>query len=435
MKIPQKAPDIWEVLEKHPDTYSLFAKPEVQKLIAKYNREYLHWDEIRHRKLPMEADLLWILIKTSRMTQAKHINFGDWGFWYVSSGDTLRRLHLLDTKGAGNLEGGPGRVSVADRKQYIVNSLMEEAIASSQLEGAATTREAAKQMLRQKRRPRDYSEKMIVNGYRTIHRIVEMKTKSIDVDTLLEIHREITHETLDNPEDEGNFRDNNEIVVADPQDGRKIYHIPPDYKKIPSLMKEFCEFANNDEDDFIHPLIKGITLHFLIGYIHPFTDGNGRCARSVFYWYMLSRGYWLFEYMPISRVLLHSKTKYALAYLYTETDENDLTYFINYNLSAIEKALEELEEYIVRKKMEQTEALQLIETSEDLNLRQVDILKTLLNESDRMFSIAEIVGKYNVAYDTARRDMQFLSDIGHIEKLKVRNKLMYRYAGLENKDN
>jgi hypothetical protein len=47
-------------------------------------------------------------------------------------------------------------------------------------------------MLHQKRRPRDYSEKMIVIGYRTIRRIAEMKTRTIDVDTLLEIHREIT---------------------------------------------------------------------------------------------------------------------------------------------------------------------------------------------------------------------------------------------------
>jgi len=430
MKVPQKAPDMWAVIEKYPDAYSLFVDPGIQELVTKYNREYLHWEELRRRKLPVEAEKLWAVIKSSRSMQARHIEFGEWAFQYVQSNETLRRLHLLDTRGAGNLEGRPGEVSAADRRRYIVNSLMEEAIASSQLEGAATTREAAKQMLRQKRRPRDYSEKMIVNGYRTIRRIADMKSRTIDVDTLLEIHREITRDTMENPADEGKFRDNNDIVVADPQDSSKIYHTPPDYREIPALMQEFCEFASSDEDEFIHPLIKGIMLHFLIGYIHPFIDGNGRCARSIFYWYMLSRGYWLFEYMPISRILLHSKTKYARAYLYTETDDNDLTYFINYNLSAIERALEDLEEYIVRKKEEQATAMQLIETAENLNLRQADILKTLLEESDRLFSIAEIMGKYNVAYDTARRDMQYLSELGYIEQIKVRNKLMYRYSGV-----
>lgn len=431
MKIPQKAPDMWEIVGKNPEMLLMFVDPQMQEMVAKYNREYIHWDELRHRKLPVDAEQMWALIKSARTLQARRVEFGEWTFRYVLSGDTLRRLHLLDTKGAGNLESGPGGVSAADRKRYIVNSLMEEAIASSQLEGAATTREAAKKMLRQERKPRDYSEKMILNGYQTMCRIAQMKTRSIDVETLLGIHREITHDTLEDPEDEGRFRDNNEIVVADPQDGSKIYHVPPDHQKIPSLMEEFCRFASNDEEDFIHPLIKGIILHFLIGYIHPFTDGNGRSARSIFYWYMLSRGYWLFEYMPISRILLHSKKNYSLAYLYTETDENDLTYFINYNLSAIEKALHDLEEYIALKKQENYDTMHIIETSERLNLRQADILKNLLKEPDRYFSIAEIKGKYNVAYDTSRNDMQHLVKLGYVERIQRGKSYMYRYKGVK----
>ncbi len=431
MKIPQPAPDIWEILKKDPGVISMITNPEIQEHIAKYNRDYLHWDELRHRKLPMEAEKMWALLKSARILQAKMFNFGEWTFQYVLTGETLRRLHLLDTKGAGNLESGPGGISAADRKRYIVNSLMEEAIASSQLEGAATTREAAKKMLRQKSKPKDYSDKMILNGYQTMQMIAEMRDRSINVETLLRIHREIVRDTLEKTEEEGRFRDNNEIVVVNPQDVSIVYHTPPDYKKIPDLMEEFCKFASIDEDDFIHPLIKGIILHFLIGYIHPFTDGNGRCARSVFYWYMLSRGYWLFEYTPISRILLHSKTKYAKAYLFTETDSNDLTYFINYNLSAIEKALVDFEDYIAIKKHEQYETMQIIETSESLNLRQADIFKGLLKEPERYVSIAEIKSKYNVAYDTARNDMQYLEKLGYIEMITRGRSYMYRYKGVK----
>lgn len=434
MKNPQPAPDIWDIIKNEPGIISMITNPEIQELIAKYNRDYLHWDELRHRELPMETEKMWVLLKSARALQAKMFDFGGWTFQYVLTGETLRRLHLLDTKGAGNLESGPGGVSASDRKRYIVNSLMEEAIASSQLEGAATTREVAKKMLRQKRKPKDYSEKMILNGYQTMQMIAEMKDRSIDLETLLRIHREIVRNTLEETEDEGRFRDNNEIVVANPQDVSIIYHTPPDYKKIPGLMEEFCKFASTDEDDFIHPLIKGIILHFLIGYIHPFTDGNGRCARSIFYWYMLSRGYWLFEYMPISRILLHSRKKYARAYLFTETDYNDLTYFINYNLSAIEKALEDFEDYIAFKKHEHHETMQIIETSENLNLRQADILKSLLKEPERYVSIAEIKSKYNVAYDTARNDMQYLAKLGYIGMIKRGKSYMYRYKGVKNGD-
>jgi Fic family protein len=431
MKIPQTAPYIWDIIKNEPEIISMITNPQIQGLIAKYNRDYLHWDELRYRKLPMEAEKLWALLKSSRILQANTFDFGGWTFQYVLTGETLRRLYLLDTKGAGNLESGPGGMSAVDRKRYIVNSLMEEAIASSQLEGAATTREAAKKMLRQKSKPKDYSEKMIINGYQTMQMIAAMRAISIDVETLLRIHKEIVRDTLEDAEDEGRFRENNEIVVANPQDVSIVYHTPPDYKKIPGLMEEFCKFASIDEDDFIHPLIKGIILHFLIGYIHPFTDGNGRCARSVFYWYMLSRGYWLFEYMPISRILLRSKTKYAQAYLFTEADDNDLTYFINYNLSAIEKALEDFEDYMAFKKHEQHETMQIIETSENLNLRQADILKNLLKEPERYVSIAEIKSKYNVAYDTARNDMQYLANLGYIEMIKRGKSYTYRYKGVK----
>ncbi|WP_366511954.1 Fic family protein [Maribacter sp.] len=50
-------------------------------------------------------------------------------------------------------------------------------------------------------------------------------------------------------------------------------------------------FNNNPKKNFIHPIVKASILHFLIGYIHPFVDGNGRTARAIFYWYLLKNGY------------------------------------------------------------------------------------------------------------------------------------------------
>ena len=41
----------------------------------------------------------------------------------------------------------------------------------------------------------------------------------------------------------------------------------------------------------------------------------------LFYWYMLKSGYWLTEYLSISRVIAKSKKSYENAYLYTEADE------------------------------------------------------------------------------------------------------------------
>ena len=340
--------------------------------------------------------------------------------------ESQRRLHLLDKGAAGNLETGLGSMNTSGRERYIISSLMEEAIASSQLEGAATTRKIAKELLRKNKKPRNYSEKMIVNGFKTIQKIVKMKDKKMTPQLIIDLQREITKSTLKDENDSGRFRDNDEIVVGDSVEVEKIYHNPPTYKKIPRLIEEFCEFANDDNHAFIHPIIKGVFLHFLIGYIHPFNDGNGRTARTIFYWYVLSRGYWLFEYMAVSRIILRSKKKYGLAYLYTETDNNDLTYFINYNLGAIEESLHDMEEHIAKKQKEQAEAMNLIKNIRNINLRQAEILKEFIKEPEKGFDIGEIMISYNVAYDTARTDLLHLEKLGYIEKLIDQKKFVFR---------
>jgi len=431
MKVPQKPKDINEILKnKHPEIFRLLNNKEIMEFIAKCNKEYVHWDKLRYKQIPKNEspENVWALIKLFRRNQYRALKFGKWTFMIYLLDEFQKKLHILDKGTAGRLGSNLDSINFSGRERYIISSLMEEAIASSQLEGAATTRKVAKELLRFKKKPNNYSEQMIVNGYQTMQKIIKMTEKKITPEMILELHRSITQDTLKDKKYEGKFRDNNEIVVGDPLDAENIFHVPPDYSQIPSLIKEFCEFANNDNEEFIHPIIKGIILHFLIGYIHPFEDGNGRTARAIFYWYVLTRGYWLFEFMSISRIVLRSKVNYGLAYLYTETDENDLTYFIDYNLSCIEEALHDMEEYITRKQKEQAEAMRLIRAIKDINLRQAEILKDAVKDSDKNFVIAEIMNTYGIAYDTARNDLLHLAKIGYFEKIKVQKKFIFKLS-------
>jgi Fic family protein len=300
---------------------------------------------------------------------------------------------------------------------------MEEAIASSILEGAATTRKAAKEMLRKGRKPKNSSEQMVVNNYEAMNYILEHKDDPLTLALLLEIHRLVTKGTID-MDSVGHFRTNNDIVVANPATG-VVLHTPPDYREIERYITELCNFTNRIEQDsgkgnadYIHPVIIGIILHFLIGFIHPFNDGNGRTARSLFYWYVLSRGYWLFEYMPISRIIIHSKKKYSLAYLHTEYDEMDLTYFILYNLSCIDEARKDLLKYLEEKQTEQNATKVIIKKIHDINQREGDILRYMMEHSDDFFTIREIMQTYDTVYETARTDLLHLADLGYLIKEK-----------------
>ncbi|MCK5629576.1 MAG: Fic family protein [Nanoarchaeota archaeon] len=416
MKLPEKPINWKEIFEKESrQIFETIKEKDLLNQIFDFNKRYLYWSELKYRvKDEYIKKYIWTFMKILRSEKYESFELDSIKLKYSLITDFNRKLHHFDKFLAGNIEIQSKTLGL--QKSYMVSSLMEEAIASSIIEGASTTRKAAKSMLREKRKPKTKSEKMIVNNYETMQHIINIKNQELTPEVLLEIQKKVTKDTLEDSNDEGSFRDNNEIVVSDSSVPEIIVHIPPDYKEISHLIKEFCEFANKDSEEFIHPIIKGFMLHFLIGYIHPFNDGNGRTARTIFYWYMLSQGYWLFEYMSVSRRIVRSRKEYDLAYLYTEYDEMDLTYFIKYNIKCLDESLTELMDYIKLKQKEQEETKRIIYITPDINLRQATILEEFIKDPNKIFSIKEISETYRVVYQTARTDLQLLVNKGFIIK-------------------
>ena len=409
------------------ESINLAKNPGILKAAIEYNSRYLHWEELRHRQLPADAKQVWALMKLLRRAYTREIVFSGRHFPYTISDTCWQMLHHLDKTAAGNILSVLDTIG-HDRERYIVNSLMEEAIASSQLEGAATTRRVAKQMLRERRKPRNRDEQMIFNNYLTMKEIRKITRSDLTPDILLSIQKMITSGTLEDPDDEGRFRDNDEIRVVDGTG--TILHTPPPARQIPGLIEELCRFANGLEDHFIHPIIKGIFLHFLIGYIHPFNDGNGRTARSIFYWYVLRNDYWLFEYMALSRTIMDTKGLYKKAYVYTESDDDDLTYFIHYNLTSIEKTVKEIQAYIREQHDERIRTLHSIQASDDLSFRQIDILKQIVKNPDKPVRIKEIEETYHVAYATARGDLIGLEKLGYLKRRTSGKEYYFLFIGV-----
>jgi|SRR3989344_359981 len=405
MKLPEKPFKIKELFDRDFEGFSKAIKDEsFRKLASEYNKKYLYWSELKYRiEDKAKREYTWALMKLLRMNNYESIGFKGINIRYALLSDFNKKLHQFDKNLAGNIRINGKSLNL--QESYIISSLMEEAIASSQLEGASTTRRVAKAMLREKRKPRTESEKMIFNNYQTMQFILKQKNEPLTPGLLLEIQKMIAKDTLEDPKDEGRFRDNDEITVRNDE---VIAHIPPKHTELKNLILEFCSFANNESEDFIHPILKGAILHFLIGYIHPFNDGNGRTARSIFYWYMLSQGYWLFEYMAVSKRILRSRKDYDLAYLYTEYDDMDLTYFIKYILLCVEDTLGDMIEYIKIQQKEQQKTKEIILKNPDLNLRQAIILESFTKNPTKLFTIKEISETYGTVYQTARTDLFLL---------------------------
>jgi Fic family protein len=385
------------------------------------NQRYLHWHKFRYyQPVPdgITHEELWIFLKMGREVNKKFVPIQDKNeelFTYWVPDSLFKLLHEIDMFGGGTITvARPGILPA--KEQYIVSSLMEEAIASSQLEGAATTRQVAKEMLRTGREPIDRSEQMILNNWETMQYIREHRNEKFTPKRILDLHKIITAKTLQEPEEEGRFRTSDDIIV---EYNRETIHIPPRANTLGERIQRLCNFANQDqEENWIHPVFKGAMIHFALAYDHPFVDGNGRTARALMYWYMLSRNYMLFEYMAISRYIQRSPAKYVQAFLFTETDSNDLTYFLFYNLKAMRRALDDLRKYIERKQREVADSNVQLRNLRGLNPRQKALVYHAISHPLATYTFEAHRSHHAVVYQTARQDLLDLAKQGYLEKEK-----------------
>ena len=203
-------------------------------------------------------------------------------------------------------------------------------------------------------------------------------------------------------------------------------HTPPSFEEIPQFVHDLCLFFNEKNPrPFIHPIIRGIIIHFMIAYVHPFADGNGRTARAMFYWYMLRQGYWLTEYLSISRVIAKSKKSYEKAFLYVETDGMDIGYFVAYNLKVLEQSFQQLQEYIQRKQAEK-KAAHLFLRIGNINERQAQILKIFEDEPNSVLTIKDLQVRFMISPTTAKTDIIGLVDRGILAEIAL-NKVKKGY--------
>lgn len=401
----------------------------IMPVVDKVNADYEYWDKAKYKKLPegFTPQMLWTYVKASRLRSTIPV-WNKYGINLCVTSQMQRLCHEFDMK-FGSFWEVEGDSQSAEKKYYLSSSLMEEAIYSSKMEGASTTRIVAKDMLRKKKSPQNKSQQMIVNNYNTIQYIVEHKEQPLTEELLLTIHRLMTEKTLDNPEDAGRFRTNDKVVVADMVEGDIIY-TPPSFQEIPEFVESLCIFFNNDNPrTFIHPIIRGIIVHFMLAFMHPFVDGNGRTARALFYWYMLKEGYKLTEYMSISRVIAKSKANYEKAFRYVENDGNDMGYFVAYNLGALEKSFQQLRDYIQRKQREKRAASSFMMAG-NINQRQALILQRLKEEPDTIFTVKDVQEQFSVSSMTARKDLSDLVMQGYMTEIAL-NKVTRGYIKVQ----
>lgn len=423
MKIPASPPTpqaaLQTILQGGPERLGAFLsrgiKPEI-------DGQYLHWDELRRRPTPqgLTPEEWWAGISLARKvlrTELPLTQKSGLAFHFARTDGLQLALHHIDREAGGSLEmADPALANNDVRDRYIIRSLMEEAITSSQLEGASTTRRVAKDMLLQGRQPRTKDERMIFNNFRAMEILRTKSREPLTPAFLLDLHEVITEGTLE-PGEAGRLRRPEETVTVQDRGDGQVLHVPPDAEELPARIEALCKFANESGGDaFIHPVVRAIVLHFTLAYDHPFVDGNGRTARALFYWSMIRQGYWIAEFLPISRIIQKAPSQYSRAFLYTETDGGDLTYFLLHQLEVIRRATQDLYAYLNRKSRELREVEPLLKSGEQFNHRQRALLAHALRHPGAQYTIAPYQREHGVVYETARQDLLELEKAGFLKK-------------------
>lgn len=432
MKIPLTPPSYPDVLLSNtPDHISAL----FQRASEIDDEKYLHWDKLRQLDPPegLSHEDWWATLKIGRLRSARRIEqFRDTDgkpFYYCLPDKVLAAVHDIDSSARGKIALTEKVTDTGDRNRYVVSSLIEEAITSSQLEGAATTRKDAVEMLRSGREPRDHGERMILNNYLAMQQILKLNKDRLTPEMVLQLHRTLSDNTMEDPKSVGRLqtKDDKRIKIFDGRDST-LLQVPPPAEDLPKRLETMCRFASGEigSKGFLHPVVRAIVLHFWLVYDYPFEDGNGRTARALFYWAMLREGYWLFEYLSISSLLRKAPAQYAKSYLYTETDDNDLTYFIAYQLRIIQRALDALDMYLARKQKEVREAEAGFREMKWLNHRQRALIAHALRHPAHEYTIESHRRSHGVAYATARADLLQLAEGNMLESWKRGKKIMFR---------
>lgn len=432
---PQGVPNpLAAIASKYPDKlsdYLEFLSPMDSK------GRYLPYDELRHRiDGDLDHELVWSLVKAARDKQKVKI---------IRLGEPKRPCHYLLTPliqkavsevdrntTSASLEWISSQIGEKSQIEYLLNDLVEdESISSSQLEGAATTTRVAKELLKRNRKPRSEDEKMIIGNYKLMLFAWDNRDAPLSLGLLQEMHKVGVEGIDDDAYAPGNFRASDDVHVVN-SDG-DIVHTPPPFKTLKNRLKEFSTWVNEDHDEnddstYIHPLIKAIIIHFCIGYEHPFRDGNGRVARALFYWYMFKKDFATFRYIAISVLLKQAPSKYGKSYLHTETDQMDLTYFIEHQSSVIIRAIKKFKDAYKNAAAEIEQFNKWLFKSglyKNLTDKQRTVFQVAKSGVAIAFTIRNVEKNLGCSYNTASSVLNGLVDLKLFSKVKEGREWIY----------
>jgi len=250
----------------------------------------------------------------------------------------------------------------------------------------------------------------VLNYINTLKKIDKYASKELfELEDLFEIHKNLTKETLNNPNHEGVLRDCQVYVGG--ADG-SIRFMPPDTNKVYGLLNDFLEWFNSLSLDEINPVIVSGITHYEIVRIHPFIDGNGRTARIMAALVLYKSGFDLKRFFTLDDYYDMDRPNYYRALQSVNQDTLDLTRWLEYFSEGVAVSMKNVKDKVLELSMN---AKILKEKGQvPLNERQMEIVEKII--SNNKITNKTIREMFNISDTAARTETANLEKLGIIKR-------------------
>ncbi len=234
--------------------------------------------------------------------------------------------------------------NVTLRQEAIIHS----AHSSTSIEGNRLSLEQVSELARGREITATRRDKQEVLNYLDVLKNIKnlIKDNFITERDILNIHRMVTKNTLNNLSDSGVYR-NRYVVVANRVTG-EVFFRPPQNLEVPGLVKDLLRWINSKESKELDPVIESGIVHYEFVRIHPFVDGNGRTARVLTALIIYLRGFDTNQFFCLDDYYDSDRSAYYKALQSVKPDILDLTNWLEYFTEGVNISTEAVKERIVR---------------------------------------------------------------------------------------
>lgn len=291
-------------------------------------------------------------------------------------------------------------------------AMLRSAHASTSIEGNPLSLEQVTELARGREVMATRRAKREVLNYLEVLEDIEgyLFDGAITEDSVLKLHAAVSREVLDDPRNEGRYREV-QVYVGNAATGEVVF-MPPPPEEVESLMGDLVEWLASDAAATLNPVLVAGIAHYEFVRIHPFVDGNGRTARALATLVLVTRDFDIKRFFVLDDYYDSDRPSYYKALNDVDQDTLDLTGWLDYFTSGVLVAIARVKERVLHLSLDRRKRRQHGQLA--LTNRQIEILEAAIR--DGRITSGDIARRYNISPQAARKELRKMAEMDILKR-------------------